>query len=67
MDSKTVACPICLARLPLPLPSSRGVQIASRTHACRERDGTKATSVFRLSRHPDGGTTTLSVTVEYHA
>lgn len=61
----TVFCPTCTKRVVLLLPTTRGIEHVSKPHRCHDLTGRQVASVFRLSRHPKGGTTTLSITSEY--
>lgn len=61
----TVFCPTCKTRVTLLLPTTRGVEHVTKPHRCHDRDGRQVASVFRLSRHPKGGTMTLGISVEF--
>jgi len=58
-------CPLCGTRVALLLPPSRGhIQHATKTHRCTTAIGEQAVSIFHLSRHQDGGSTTLAITTD---
>lgn len=60
-----VYCPTCRANVTLLLPRTRGIEHVTKPHRCQDREGRAVAHIFRLSRHPKGGTTTLSISAEY--
>jgi hypothetical protein len=63
VETISVACPICGVRIALLLKQAKGVQVATKMHAC-ERDGQKYSTYFRWSKYETGDTNTVSVLSE---